>query len=173
MGVSWLSTMDNEGRTPLDRAFGSGHRAIAEMMLKQEKEDGVAEDDITHPMHRAALLGLTGAVQTLITVGSDPTEYDAQQETPLHKAAREGHLDTVRELAAVTNVNAISGNGMTALHWACISGNLEVAEALVEHGADHTICCEGTDGLNAREVAAMMGYDEVVAVLDGRVAVYI
>jgi len=162
MSGKWLHEMDGEGRTPLDRAFSSGHRAIAEMMLTQDKEDRAARSDTEHPMHRAAYLGLANAVRTLLSVGTNASEVDDLCETPLHKAARAGHVDTVRALASACNVNALSGMGMTALHWASMSGNQEVVEALLEFGADPTIPSPAADGLTAKELASMMDYDEVV-----------
>jgi len=166
MTAGWLHEMDGEGRTPLDRAFSSGHRAIAEMMLAQEKEDRTARARTDHPMHRAASLGLVNAVRTLLSVGTNPGEVDELAETPLHKAAREGHAETVRALAPACDLNAMSGMGMTALHWAALAGNAEVVEVLLEFGADPTIASPATDGLNARELAMSMNYPEVVAQMD-------
>ncbi len=163
MDGKWLHEMDDEGRTPLDRAFSSGHRAIAEMMLAQDKEDRSAhEKAAAHPMHRAAYLGLAGAVQTLLSAGASPAELDELSETPLHKAAREGHVEAVRALAAVCDVNAVSGMGMTALHWATLAGNREVVEVLLEFGADPTIRSSAADGLTAKEMASTMDYDALV-----------
>ena len=39
MKGDWLQKLDTTGRTPLDRAMGSGHRAVAEILLRQERED--------------------------------------------------------------------------------------------------------------------------------------
>ena len=45
MDSEWLHNIDQEGRTPFDRALASGHMALAELMMRQEKED--AEHQIT------------------------------------------------------------------------------------------------------------------------------
>jgi len=56
------------------------------------------------------------------------------------------------------NVNAPSGPSFrqtTALHVACLRGNLDVVRCLVEHGADlHRSDC---DGMDAIKIAAVRG----------------
>ena len=59
----------------------------------------------------------------------------------LHKAAREGDADRVRELLdAGADVNARNADKQrlqyTPLHWAAYYGHLEIAEILISRGAD-------------------------------------
>ena len=66
MSGQWLHMMDAQGLTPLDRAFNSGHMALAELMLRQERLDSSEALKGSTPLHRAAALGLNEAVQSQI-----------------------------------------------------------------------------------------------------------
>lgn len=161
MKAVWLHTLDENGKTPLDRAFSSGHMALAEMMLRQVKDDERELESKTPPMHRAAYLGLTDAVQSLLRIGIDPAQLDSLSETPLHKAVREGHTCTVVALLESCDVNAESNIGMTPLHWACVTGNREIVELLLSRGADPYKRDEIIDGMTAADMAESLGYDEI------------
>ncbi|MBI1320278.1 MAG: hypothetical protein GC168_15230 [Candidatus Hydrogenedens sp.] len=166
MGTEWMHTLDIDGRTPLDRAYASGHPVMADLMLRQEKEDQNLALSGASALHRAAYLGLSGAVKSLLTYGAAEEQRDEQGETPLHKAARRGHADTVEILVRISDVNAISNDGLTPLHWAAISGRADVARLLVQHGADQHLRNESMDGLSPLDIARAMGFAECEEVLE-------
>lgn len=159
MALEWLHMMDTEGRTPLDRAMNSGHRAIAEMLLRQEKEDEAEADGTL--MHRAAKLGLTAAVHKQMSYGFDAMRADNNGDTPLHLAVREGNIETVRVLLDASDVNQPNNQGLTPLHWASLRGDEELCTMLLEYGADPDIRDEHLDGLSPIHVAKVMEYQEV------------
>jgi ankyrin repeat protein len=150
--------MDNEGMTPLSRAYESGHVALAELMLHQEREENSESLKGSTPLHRAAYLGLTEAIESLIRYGADPMIADRTGDIPLHKAVREGHLAAAQALAAVSNVNQSNNYGMTALHWACLNGRTDIAEMLLQYGADAYLRCACLDSLSPVEMAVKMRY---------------
>ena len=52
------------------------------------------------------------------------------------EAAQEGHLELVKYLIkSQANVNAQTGTGDTALTYACENGHTDVADVLLQHGA--------------------------------------
>lgn len=58
-------------------------------------------------------------------------------DSPVADAAMRGDVDEVRVLLrAGADVNAAQGDGMTALHWAAMSGSVGLAEVLVYAGAN-------------------------------------
>jgi ankyrin repeat protein len=60
--------------------------------------------------------------------------YEREQ---LHFAAQDGDLTTVARLIAEGHdINVFDDLGKTALHWAAKNERLDVAEFLIEHGAD-------------------------------------
>lgn len=165
MNNDWLRTMDKDGMTPLDRAFRSGHMAVAEFMLEQDREDRAENLQGTNPLHRAACLGLTEAVRSLLGYGANPTTRDQYGENAMHKAARKGNLHVVEALAEVSDVNTKSSSGMTPLHWACLTGNAEVVRVLLQHGADPFLRNEAMDGLTPSDLATIMEYEDICQLL--------
>ena len=58
-------------------------------------------------------------------------------DTPVADATRDGDIETVRSLLKQgVDVNAAEGDGMTALHWAAFTDNVEIAEMLIYAGAN-------------------------------------
>lgn len=57
-------------------------------------------------------------------------------DSPLADAAMRGDVQTVRTLVGQgADVNEAQGDGMTALHWAALTGSVEMAEVLISAGA--------------------------------------
>ena len=98
MSGHWFYSMDTEGETPMSRALKSGHMALTEFMLRQERDDMPEYAAGETLLQRASYWGMDQAVRKLLAGGADPMERDDIGETALHKAARRGHADTVRAL---------------------------------------------------------------------------
>ncbi|KAF2202616.1 ankyrin [Delitschia confertaspora ATCC 74209] len=83
--------------------------------------------------------GLSNA--DLVAAAKDPYS----QNTALHYAAANGHLEILKALladkdtAAKSAINALNDSGNTPLHWAALNGHLECVKFLVERGADVTV----------------------------------
>ena len=61
----------------------------------------------------------------------------APADTPISDAVRRGDADAVRTLLRDgADVNASAGDGMTALHWAADAGEVEIANILIDAGAN-------------------------------------
>ena len=57
------------------------------------------------------------------------------KETPLHKAALDGHHKCIARLAAASaDLDALSRDGYAALHEACREGNTDTVRVLLDHG---------------------------------------
>lgn len=90
-------------------------------------------------LYRAAWLGMDQVVSALLDLGipvrpNDPT----RQSTPLHIAARNGHVEVLKVLLkGGADVNYRGPYGQTVLHIACANGHAEAARILAEEaGAD-------------------------------------
>lgn len=61
-------------------------------------------------------------------------------ESPLIRAAHNGHMQTVKFLVEQgANVNALDMGDNSALHWAAMRGHVEIVKFLTEQGADKTL----------------------------------
>lgn len=78
--------------------------------------------------------GFLEVADFLIKAGAD---VELGASTPLMEAAQEGHLDLVRYLLESTSdVHAQTQTGDTALTYACENGHTDVADLLLQYGAD-------------------------------------
>lgn len=101
----------------------------------------------------------------LIQRGANPTLVSTNGSTVLHFAARRGN-DRVAELLvhhAKVDVNAKDSTHMTALHLACVSGNVAISKMLLERGAD--IRAKSTELMTPLHIAVHHGNTEVAAVI--------
>jgi ankyrin repeat protein len=87
----------------------------------------------------------------------------ATTETRVADAAAKGDKDAVRSLIKqAVDVNAAQGDGMTALHWAALNGDAELAQMLLYAGASVKATTR-LGGYNPLYMAAKSGH---VAVID-------
>ncbi|HML19015.1 MAG TPA: ankyrin repeat domain-containing protein, partial [Candidatus Dependentiae bacterium] len=93
---------------------------------------------IDHPLHEAADAGNLDRVRTLLHApGFHANLRDITQETPLHKAAAQGHTQIIEYLineGAIIDIQ--NATGKTPLHIAASKGFIAAAQALLKHGAN-------------------------------------
>src|SRR5262249_28761022 len=86
-------------------------------------------------------------------------------DTRVADAAQKGDKDTVRSLIKqAVDVNAAQGDGMTALHWAALNGDMEMAQLLVYAGANVKATTR-LGGYTPLYMAAKGGHAPVINVL--------
>lgn len=92
-------------------------------------------------------------------------KLDSSGFTPLHYAARAGHLDIVRFLHSNgCNVNLATRSGhSTALHRAAAQGHIEIVRYLILNGADSSL--KDSDGLTALQRAEQKSHTAVCKLL--------
>ncbi len=130
-----------------------------EILSKTIKLD---ELTITNPNTSEKITALVKYVQTL---KNNVNKKGVLDQTPLFKAAEDGHSGTIRFLIANgADVNAINENGKTPLHFAAKSGHKETVEMLIAAGADVNIRCKSF-GRTAIFWPCHNGYKEVAEVL--------
>jgi ankyrin repeat protein len=100
-----------------------------------------------------------GAAAVLLLGGGVPAF--AQARPPLSEAAKADDREGVRRLLKQgANVNALDGDGSTALHWAAYRDDLDVADQLLKAGAKVNIANDL--GATALWAAAMNSSEEMV-----------
>src|SRR6516164_1061607 len=86
-------------------------------------------------MVRTKILVLIGIV-LVATVYSTAPNFGFSGDTRVADAAMRNDLETVRALLKqAADANSSQGDGMTALHWAALNGNAEMAQLLIYAGA--------------------------------------
>nr|XP_034965778.1 kinase D-interacting substrate of 220 kDa isoform X3 [Zootoca vivipara] len=109
-------------------------------LLEKVKDVDERNENGQTPLMLAAEQGNLEIVQELIKKGANCNLEDADNWTALISAAKEGHAAIVSELLNCNvNMEHRDMGGWNALMWACYKGCTEVAELLLERGANPNI----------------------------------
>jgi uncharacterized protein len=121
------------GTTPLMWAVSEGHADAARLLI----EAGADVNARSHYVAAANGRGFEGRTPIASRTESKPEDFASGWLTPLMFAAREGDVALARVLVgAGADVNAVAGDGKTALAMAAFNGNYELASFLVDNKAD-------------------------------------
>ncbi|RXN12088.1 tankyrase-2 isoform X2 [Labeo rohita] len=176
---------DKGGLVPLHNACSYGHYEVAELLVLHGAVVNVADLWKFTPLHEAAAKGKYEICKLLLQHGADPTKKNRDGNTPLDlvkdgdtdiqdllrgdaallDAAKKGCLARVKKLCTPDNVNCrdTQGRHSTPLHLAAGYNNLEVAEYVLQHGAE--VNSQDKGGLIPLHNAASYGADDVRALL--------
>lgn len=176
---------DKGGLVPLHNACSYGHYEVTELLVKHGASVNVADLWKFTPLHEAAAKGKYEIVRLLLKHGADVTKKNRDGATPLDlvregdqdvadllrgnaallDAAKKGNLARVQRLVTPDNINCrdIQGRNSTPLHLAAGYNNLEVAEFLLEHGAD--VNAQDKGGLIPLHNASSYGHLDIAALL--------
>ncbi|XP_060698354.1 poly [ADP-ribose] polymerase tankyrase-2 isoform X3 [Hemiscyllium ocellatum] len=176
---------DKGGLVPLHNACSYGHYEVAELLVKNGAVVNVADLWRFTPLHEAAAKGKYDICKLLLLHGADPTKKNRDGNTALDlikdgdtdiqdllsgdaallDAAKKGCMTRVKKLCTADNVNCrdTQGRHSTPLHLAAGYNNLEVAEYLLQHGAD--VNAQDKGGLIPLHNAASYGHVDVAAML--------
>ncbi|KAK2876855.1 hypothetical protein Q8A67_020951 [Cirrhinus molitorella] len=176
---------DRGGLVPLHNACSYGHYEVAELLILHGAVVNVADLWKFTPLHEAAAKGKYEICKLLLQHGADPTKKNRDGNTPLDlvkdgdtdiqdllrgdvallDAAKKGCLARVKKLCTPDNVNCrdTQGRHSTPLHLAAGYNNLEVAEYLLQHGAE--VNSQDKGGLIPLHNAASYGHVDVAALL--------
>ncbi|XP_072311345.1 poly [ADP-ribose] polymerase tankyrase-1-like [Eucyclogobius newberryi] len=176
---------DKGGLVPLHNACSYGHYEVAELLVRHGASVNVADLWKFTPLHEAAAKGKYEICKLLLKHGADPTKKNRDGNTPMDlvkdgdtdiqdllrgdaallDAAKKGCLARVQKLCSPDNINCrdTQGRNSTPLHLAAGYNNLEVAEYLLEHGAD--VNAQDKGGLIPLHNAASYGHVDIAALL--------
>uniref|UniRef100_A0AAQ6ANN0 Poly [ADP-ribose] polymerase n=1 Tax=Amphiprion ocellaris TaxID=80972 RepID=A0AAQ6ANN0_AMPOC len=176
---------DKGGLVPLHNACSYGHYEVAELLVRHGASVNVADLWKFTPLHEAAAKGKYEICKLLLKHGADPSKKNRDGNMPLDMvkdgdtdiqdllrgdaalldAAKKGCLARVQKLCSPENINCrdTQGRNSTPLHLAAGYNNLEVAEYLLEHGAD--VNAQDKGGLIPLHNAASYGHVDIAALL--------
>lgn len=120
-------------------ACGKGHLEMVQTLFEVTGGEGLEERDKDGwtALYHAAAWNHMGVLMFLLSKGAVANLVDAQQETPLMVASRNGHLEVVQKLVEHSQgqgLEARNGWGHTALGYAVEQGHREVARFLLSRG---------------------------------------
>ena len=129
------------------------------------------ELEFTRSACAAAMNGQVDKLEQLLSRGSglhgDGTPTDSSGYTPLHYAARNGHVECARLLLRLGAVSdAMTNGGATALHRAAFGGHTQVAVLLCDARAD--MARQDSDGDTPLHKAAAQGHQATTHMLASR-----
>ncbi|XP_017772298.1 PREDICTED: tankyrase [Nicrophorus vespilloides] len=176
---------DKGGLVPLHNACSYGHYEVTELLVKHGASVNVADLWKFTPLHEAAAKGKYEIVKLLLKHGADPGKKNRDGATPLDlvrdgdqdvadmlrgnaallDAAKKGNLLRVQRLVTADNINCrdAQGRNSTPLHLAAGYNNVEVAEFLLDHGAD--VNAQDKGGLIPLHNASSYGHLDIAALL--------
>ena len=157
----------------VNQAIESGNREfLKECMGRNDPKLFQADSNGLFPVHYACAFGDSEVLEYIIQHSTEaPSAIFGHKTvnsgtTPLHYAARNGHLDVVQTLAkGGADVNARDCKGWTPLHYACFRGFADVAELLITSGADVSAHTEDESRYTPLHFACYSGYSQVIFLL--------
>jgi ankyrin repeat protein len=165
VGMSPTCETEDMAWTPLWVAACTGNLDITEILLNAGANVNATTRDGRTAVQEAAKIGATDIVELLIKRGADleisPSKH---ADTPLISAAAKGHTATVKALlTAGANIRAAQSGGWTALHYALLNKNSEMACMILEYSPDTNASTMG--GTRALHLAALAGMTSVASLL--------
>jgi tankyrase len=174
---------DKGGLVPLHNASSYGHLEVSQFLIKAGADVNATDLWKFSPLHEAAAKGKVEIVKLLLKNGANPNLKNRDGASPLDlakdqeisdllrgnaallDAAKKGNLARVQRLLTPENINCrdTQGRNSTSLHLAAGYNNYEVAEYLLEQGAD--VNAQDKGGLIALHNASSYGHLEIAALL--------
>ncbi|KAF2668112.1 glycerophosphodiesterase GDE1 [Microthyrium microscopicum] len=179
-GIDSPAWEDLEGLTPLHLSVINNHLIATKALLALEKQEADLDmpahirkptsENINSVLMLAAKKNSAAILKVLIEAGFDINSQNANGETPLHLAARFGHLESVdvildQSLGQIPNLEiAEYSYSWTPLFAASVNGHYAVVQALIAAGA--MVNQHDSSGWSVTEHAALRGHLEIAKCLN-------
>ena len=132
------------GFTPLHIAAEHGHSEICQFIIDWVDEINPKSDCLMTPIHFAASSGHMNICCAMIAMCKEMNNLfkvenlkNASGDTPLHKAAINGHLEVFSMVTSrIQNINPRNYEGVTPLHFAAGHGHLSICQYIVDRVPD-------------------------------------
>lgn len=168
-----IEARDDHRRTALLLASTHDRVAVARLLVAMGADPDALDDRHDTPWLVTGVTGSVAMLEALLPANPDLAVRNRFGGLSPIPASERGHADYVRRVAqTAVDLDHVNDLGWTALLEAVILGDggedhQEVVRILLAAGVDRTIA--DRDGVTALEHAQQRGYDEIVALLRGRV----
>eukprot|EP00056_Hartaetosiga_gracilis_P012285 m.195543 g.195543 ORF g.195543 m.195543 type:complete len:1119 (-) comp13668_c0_seq6:1070-4426(-) len=163
-----INSQDDDGRTSLHVAVGSGNTKVVTQLLQCPQLQFTVQDvDGRTPLHWAAQMENKAIVSLLLQKGGPAQffSFDKQGVSALHYAVHEGNAATATAILRHADIIDVADqSGRTGFMVSAIKGNTEAARALVATGKVD-IHARDAEGNTALHMASYFGFSEYVAFL--------
>ena len=163
----------SNGNTALHFAAYEGDVECLEDLLKAKPQLTLKNDKGFTPLHKAIQRGHADFAAALIQHRAEVDPTDNKGFTPLHWAALKNHVACV-QLLITNNANLHAQTPpalVTPLLLAAMKGHKESVSALLDAGADHTLCDKY--GQSPADIARKKGHVACAELLEEHSAIYV
>ncbi|RDD38141.1 Transient receptor potential cation channel subfamily A member 1 [Trichoplax sp. H2] len=165
-----LDIRDKDGKTCLHWAADHDHVGTIKILLENSGQELInCEDDLCQTaLFIAAQRGYIQAIRLLLANGAQVEQFDRDENTPLHLAARSGRIQCVQVICEMAPklINSQNKRGRTPLHFAVIGGHKDIVLYFLKQGNnDILINASDLNKNTALHLASAWGHENVVKVL--------
>lgn len=115
------------------------------------------------PLSRGLGCGYEPAVSLILTISE---AADAADEDPIFDACRESRVSDVRRMIDDgAHFDIVDDHGLTPLHWAAITGCIDLAKLLINRGAHANPRDANVTDMTPTALARWLGYHELAKFL--------
>ena len=129
---------ETQGTTPRPCPAMWEDPAVCQVLIDAGADIETKDEDERSPLLRASISSKSAVVKMLVEAGAGVCVTDHNGDTCLMLAAVFGHIETVRYLVGLkdVDVNHAENNGNAVLHWTVLKGHVDVVQVLIDAGAD-------------------------------------
>merc|ERR1719150_3334734 len=170
-----MDCVDGSGHSPLYYACLKKLVSVVNTLVKAGLKLSPSEtQELKKKFFSACEDGEMKMLKCLMAAGFDCTTKNVEGQTGFIVAAKAGQEDALMILAKTADdvnvLDAVDSEGNSALHWAVMSGELPLVEALVSTGANLSPINE--EGSTPLHVAEVEGFEDIFHLLKSRGAMY-
>ncbi|KAI6695681.1 hypothetical protein NL676_023391 [Syzygium grande] len=164
-GGADVNDVNPDGTSLISLAIEAGNLEILKILIASGTSVSKKNKHADHILHKAAEMNRVDLMEVLFKAFKDIIDLNKPNpdgRSPLHVAAANGFVDTIRFCVAVgADADATDSAGSTPLHLAAAKGHAEAVEYLVNRSTYARHVVDG-DGKTAFELAAENGHSRLL-----------